>query len=339
MERPRSGSRPVRQPAGGSSSVAERGSRRLFDRDEAVNGSADDERRSSSQGASTSSTQDDGVSYPTFVPRNPGVKDGVWNNTDEVVVKQALSDALKRREAQEGECRPAAGHSGARGWLRRRAALPAAPDPPAPAPPPIPPGLVLLGKGTEELAALAQQLGQAAYRGQQIRAALLSGARSLEQMTSLSRPFRDALAAAGARTGRSILHHSVGAEDGTRKFLLQLQDGRLVEAVGIPADEGGKHRLTVCVSSQVRAGGAAAPLRAEASCATARPPACPPALLSPEQLPAPGARCAPWRPALRQQPAAGLSAAPKHRRLAARCAAPSVPPARAASHATWRPMK
>jgi hypothetical protein len=110
---------------------------------------------------------------------------------------------------------------------------------------------VLLGKSAEELAALAQQLGQAAYRGQQIRAALLAGARSLDQMTSLSRPFRDALAAAGARTGRSVLHHSVGAEDGTRKFLLQLGDGRVVEAVGIPADEGGKNRLTVCVSSQV----------------------------------------------------------------------------------------
>jgi hypothetical protein len=39
--------------------------------------------------------------YPTFVPRNPGVKDGIWNKTDELVVRKALDDALKRREAQD----------------------------------------------------------------------------------------------------------------------------------------------------------------------------------------------------------------------------------------------
>ena len=35
----------------------------------------------------------------------------------------------------------------------------------------------------------------------------------------------------GVRTGRSVLHHSVSAADGTRKFLLQLSDGRVVETV------------------------------------------------------------------------------------------------------------
>lgn len=35
----------------------------------------------------------------------------------------------------------------------------------------------------------------------------------------------------GVRTGRSVLHHSVSAADGTRKFLLQLVDGRVVETV------------------------------------------------------------------------------------------------------------
>lgn len=55
----------------------------------------------------------------------------------------------------------------------------------------------------------------------------------------------------GIRTGRSVLHHSVEAPDGTRKFLLQLADGRVVEAVGIPADGADRRRLTACVSSQV----------------------------------------------------------------------------------------
>ena len=35
----------------------------------------------------------------------------------------------------------------------------------------------------------------------------------------------------GVRTGRSVLHHEVAAADGTRKFLLQLADGRVVETV------------------------------------------------------------------------------------------------------------
>ncbi len=55
----------------------------------------------------------------------------------------------------------------------------------------------------------------------------------------------------GVRTGRSTLHHAVVAKDGTRKFLMQLFDGYIVETVGIPVDDANKARLTVCVSSQV----------------------------------------------------------------------------------------
>lgn len=66
--------------------------------------------------------------------------------------------------------------------------------------------------------------------------------------------WREHLASQGVRTGRSVLHHQVRSTCGTRKFLLQLADGRVVETVGIPIDEdgGGVSRLTVCVSSQVR---------------------------------------------------------------------------------------
>jgi len=70
---------------------------------------------------------------------------------------------------------------------------------------------------------------------------------------------RAALAARGWRTGRAAEHARVAAADGTRKLLLQLADGRLVEAVGIPERDAapsggaGKQRLTACVSSQARA--------------------------------------------------------------------------------------
>jgi hypothetical protein len=59
------------------------------------------------------------------------------------------------------------------------------------------------------------------------------------------------LQAAGVITGRSAVHHTVLAPDGTSKMLLQLGEGRLIEAVGIPTQDGSKERLTVCVSSQV----------------------------------------------------------------------------------------
>ena len=63
--------------------------------------------------------------------------------------------------------------------------------------------------------------------------------------------WREELRGRHISTGRSKLHHSVTAEDGTRKFLLQLHDGLIVEAVGIPADDANSSRLTACVSSQV----------------------------------------------------------------------------------------
>ena len=59
------------------------------------------------------------------------------------------------------------------------------------------------------------------------------------------------MAERGVSPGRSHLLKTVTALDGTRKFLLRLHDDRVVEAVGIPSEEQGKSRLTVCVSSQV----------------------------------------------------------------------------------------
>jgi hypothetical protein len=97
IQRPKLNTQPTTlHPSGNASN-----NRRLFDDAEAFtarNGDDDDdERRSSSHGASTSAED----VYPTFVPRNPGVKDGIWNKTDELVVRKALDDALKRREAQD----------------------------------------------------------------------------------------------------------------------------------------------------------------------------------------------------------------------------------------------
>jgi hypothetical protein len=67
----------------------------------------------------------------------------------------------------------------------------------------------------------------------------------------LPKAFREALRERGYRTGRSLVHTESSSKDGTRKFLLRLQDGRVVETVGIPVDDENQRRLTVCVSSQV----------------------------------------------------------------------------------------
>ena len=56
---------------------------------------------------------------------------------------------------------------------------------------------------------------------------------------------------AGITTGRSRIISEAASHDGTRKFLCQLADGRVVETVGIPQLEASVPRLTACISSQV----------------------------------------------------------------------------------------
>ncbi|KAL6745537.1 hypothetical protein V8C86DRAFT_1722719 [Haematococcus lacustris] len=182
---------------------------------------------------------------PTFVPRNPGITDGPWSSSDDEVVQAALTDA--RKVAKQATTVASASQGS---------------------------GLVLLGSSLGALERLAERYGQPRYRAQQLQDAVLNGAHSLQEMPTLPKEWRAQLAGDGVRTGRSILHHSVVAADGTRKFLLQLADGRLVEAVGIvsaapePPPEPGPvwrkagrqgeeqgqsrgRRLTACVSSQV----------------------------------------------------------------------------------------
>jgi len=105
---------------------------------------------------------------------------------------------------------------------------------------------LLLGKSLPELTAWVQAQGQPAYRGQQLHQWLYQrGARSLAEISVLPKAWREANA--GVDLGRSELHRRSVAPDRTRKYLLRLADGALVETVGIPTAK----RLTVCVSSQV----------------------------------------------------------------------------------------
>lgn len=104
----------------------------------------------------------------------------------------------------------------------------------------------LLGASVEELTAWVQQQGQPAYRGKQLHDWIYhKGVKSLADISVFPKNWR--LEVADVPIGRSTIHYRSVANDGTVKYLLQLADGQVVEAVGIPSDK----RLTVCVSTQV----------------------------------------------------------------------------------------
>ncbi len=104
----------------------------------------------------------------------------------------------------------------------------------------------LLGKSLAELTHWVQEQGQPAYRGKQLHQWLYQkGARSLHEITVFPKQWREDLQ--GQPIGRSTIAHRSIAPDETRKYLLRLADGEVIETVGIPTAK----RLTVCVSSQV----------------------------------------------------------------------------------------
>ncbi len=104
----------------------------------------------------------------------------------------------------------------------------------------------LLEMTLEELTDWVQEQGQPSYRGKQLYQWLYQkSARSLQDITVFPKQWRENLI--DYPVGRSTIHYRSVADDGTCKYLLRLEDGLIIEAVGIPT----RKRLTVCVSSQV----------------------------------------------------------------------------------------
>ncbi|WP_373479626.1 23S rRNA (adenine(2503)-C(2))-methyltransferase RlmN [Geminocystis sp.] len=105
---------------------------------------------------------------------------------------------------------------------------------------------VLLGKSLPELTQWITQQGQPSYRGKQLYQWLYEkGANSWQDMTVFPQKWRESQD--NNIIGRSQINYCSIAPDQTRKYLLKLADGLIIEAVGIPTSK----RLTVCVSSQV----------------------------------------------------------------------------------------
>jgi 23S rRNA (adenine2503-C2)-methyltransferase len=177
---------------------------------------------------------------PTQVPRAKGVQDGEWNDLDARLVEQSQSDARATYErsiltaAPTGTTKTAL----AADDLLKSSAVPE---------------FNLLGLTLSELKTFAAENGLPAFRGKQLRDHLygVTPARTVDDLTTLPKNVREALKKQNVAIGRSAVHHVAAAADGTCKLLLRLGDDRVVETVGIPATENGKHRLTACVSSQV----------------------------------------------------------------------------------------
>lgn len=105
----------------------------------------------------------------------------------------------------------------------------------------------LVGMTKDELKALAAELGEGEYRGNQIAKWIYEkGARSLEAMTDLPKAFRAKLEADYQVTALEETA-SRTAPDGTTKFLFRGADGKEIESVWLPYPD----RVTVCISSQV----------------------------------------------------------------------------------------
>lgn len=109
------------------------------------------------------------------------------------------------------------------------------------------PTVNLLDLSLAELSEFFQRRGEPAFRAMQVWKWIHQhGVSDFQRMTNLSKDLRSSLAAvAEVRAPRVVQHQP--SEDGTHKWLLQLDDQQCIEMVFIPE----KDRGTLCVSSQV----------------------------------------------------------------------------------------
>jgi 23S rRNA (adenine2503-C2)-methyltransferase len=106
----------------------------------------------------------------------------------------------------------------------------------------------ILGLYPDELLEFITGLGEKKYRGRQIFEWLhVHKAASFSDMTNLPKSLRDRLSAEAFISDPSIIECQVSSIDGTRKYLLSMRDGNMVEAVFMRYHHGN----SVCVSSQV----------------------------------------------------------------------------------------
>ncbi len=99
-----------------------------------------------------------------------------------------------------------------------------------------------------ELEELILQAGEKKFRVGQVFSWLHEkGVSSIEEMTNLSKAFREKLAEVAYISRVEILEKYVSKKDGTIKYLMRLEDGECIETVVMEYH----HGTTICISSQV----------------------------------------------------------------------------------------
>jgi 23S rRNA (adenine2503-C2)-methyltransferase len=134
----------------------------------------------------------------------------------------------------------------------------------------------LLGMSLSELSAVVREVGQPAYRAQQLFHAIYQQrVADLDEITTLPQELRRELAGRGVSIGFPRIENRFTSSDGTVRYLIAFPDGQSVETVWMPEGDGGEagdgteagdeeeiseqnqprargwHRATICVSSQV----------------------------------------------------------------------------------------
>lgn len=100
----------------------------------------------------------------------------------------------------------------------------------------------------EELTAFVVGLGEKKFRGKQLYEWLhVRQAASFDEMTNLSKEFRERLKETCELVCLRQVDVQISAIDGTRKYLFALEDGNVIESVLMRY----KHGNSVCISSQV----------------------------------------------------------------------------------------
>lgn len=112
----------------------------------------------------------------------------------------------------------------------------------------------LKGLNLPEIRKFVEDLGEKKYRAAQLYGWLYAkSARSFDEMTDISKDFRNTLSEVASVIGVRETARKVSS-DGTTKFLFTLEDGYAIESVLIPPDRNSPNaesRLTLCLSTQV----------------------------------------------------------------------------------------
>lgn len=98
----------------------------------------------------------------------------------------------------------------------------------------------------KEMKAFAEQIGEKPFRGKQIFSWIYRSAENFDEMTDISKALREKLAEYAKITTPEIIRVQHSKTDGTRKYLLGLEDGNTIETVFMKY----KYGNSICVSSQ-----------------------------------------------------------------------------------------